>query len=82
MLFQERVENYAINFLEEEIKTIDELLKRKNTSDNEKGILEKLRNMYLKDLEELEKLQRKTERNLQERKRSFLQVVILIQTIG
>lgn len=56
MLFQERVENYAINFLEEEIKTIDELLKRKNTSDNEKGILEKLRNMYLKDLEELEKL--------------------------
>ncbi|MGP1448101.1 MAG: hypothetical protein ACTTKQ_00225 [Filifactor alocis] len=56
MLFQERVENYAINFLEEEIKTIDELLKRKNTSDNEKGILEGLRNMYLKDLEELEKL--------------------------
>lgn len=56
MLFQERVENYAINFLEEEIKTIDELLKRKNTSDNEKDILEKLRNMYLKDLEELEKL--------------------------
>ncbi|MGP1405219.1 hypothetical protein [Filifactor alocis] len=56
MLFQERVENYAINFLEEEIKTIDELLKRKNTSDNEKGILEKLRNMYLEDLEELEKL--------------------------
>jgi len=56
MLFQERVENYAINFLEEEIQTIDELLKRKNTSDNEKGILEKLRNMYLKDLEELEKL--------------------------
>ncbi len=56
MLFQERVENYAINFLEEEIKTIDKLLKRKNTSDNEKGILEKLRNMYLEDLEELEKL--------------------------
>lgn len=56
MLFQERVENYAINFLEEEIQTIDELLKRKNTSGNEKGILEKLRNMYLKDLEELEKL--------------------------
>ena len=56
MLFQERVENYAINFLEEEIKTIDELLKRKNTSDNEKGILEKLRNMYLEDLEKLEKL--------------------------
>lgn len=56
MLFQERVNNYAINFLEEEIKTIDELLKRKNTSDNEKGILEGLRNMYLKDLEELEKL--------------------------
>lgn len=56
MLFQERVENYAINFLSEEIKTIDELLKRKNTSDNEKGILEKLRNMYLEDLEELEKL--------------------------
>lgn len=30
MLFQERVENYAVNFLEEEIKTIDKLLKRKN----------------------------------------------------
>lgn len=56
MLFRERIENYAINFLEEEIKTIDKLLKRKNTSDNEKGILEKLRNMYLEDLEELEKL--------------------------
>lgn len=56
MLFQERIENYAINFLEEEIKTIDKLLKRKNPSDNEKGILEGLRNMYLKDLEELEKL--------------------------
>lgn len=56
MLYKERVENYAINFLEEEIKTIDELLKRKNPSDNEKGILEGLRNMYLKDLEELEKL--------------------------
>lgn len=56
MIFQERVENYAINFLEEEIKTIDELLKRKNTSDNEKRILEGLRNMYLTDLEELEKL--------------------------
>lgn len=56
MLFQERIENYAINFLEEEIKTIDKLLKRKNISDEEKGILEGLRNMYLKDLEELEKL--------------------------
>ncbi len=56
MLFQERVENYAVNFLEEEIKTIDKLLKRKNISDEEKGILEKLRNMYLEDLEELEKL--------------------------
>lgn len=29
MLFRERIENYAINFLEEEIKTIDKLLKRK-----------------------------------------------------
>ena len=56
MLFQERVENYAVNFLEEEIKTIDKLLKRKNISDEEKGILEKLRNMNLEDLEKLEKL--------------------------
>lgn len=50
------VNNYAINFLDEEIRTIDKLLKRKNTSDNEQKILEGLRNMYLKDLEELEKL--------------------------
>lgn len=55
MLFKERVTNYAINFLDEEIRTIDKLLKRKNTSDNDRKILEELRNMYLKDLEELEK---------------------------
>lgn len=54
MLFQERVENYAINFLEEEIKTIDKLLKRKNISDEEKEIFEALKNMYLGDLAELE----------------------------
>ena len=56
MLRQERIENYAINFLDEEIRQIDELLKRENISDKEKSILEGLRNMYLKDLEELEKL--------------------------
>lgn len=48
------MENYAINFLEEEIKTIDELLKRETTSDNEKEIFENLKNMYLGDLAELE----------------------------
>ena len=54
MLFQERIENYAIKFLEEEIKTIDELLKRKNISDEERRLFENLKNMYLGDLAELE----------------------------
>ena len=54
MLFQERIENYAINFLEEEIKTIDELLKRKTVSSEEKRIFENLKKMYLGDLAKLE----------------------------
>ncbi len=54
MLFQERIENYAINFLEEEIKTIDKWLKRKTVSSEERRILENLKNMYLGDLSKLE----------------------------
>lgn len=55
MIPQDRLINYAINFLESEIENIEKLLKDETVDDVSKDILSKLLNEYKHDLEVIER---------------------------
>lgn len=55
MIPQDRLINYASNFLESEIENIEELLKDEAVNDVSKDILSKLLNEYKHDLEVIER---------------------------
>lgn len=55
MIPQDRLINYANNFLESEIKNIEELLKDEAVNDVGKELLSKLLNEYKHDLEVIER---------------------------
>ena len=54
MIPQDRLINYANNFLESEIENIEELLKDEAVNDVSKDILRKLLNEYKHDLKVIE----------------------------
>lgn len=54
MIPQDRLINYASNFLESEIKNIEELLKDETVDDVSKDILSKLLEEYKHDLKVIE----------------------------
>jgi hypothetical protein len=55
MIPQDRLINYAINFLESEIENIEKLLKDETVDDVSKDILSKLLREYKHDLEVIER---------------------------
>ncbi|MBF1157729.1 MAG: hypothetical protein HXL81_02695 [[Eubacterium] sulci] len=55
MIPQDRLINYASNFLESEIENIEKLLKDEEVGDASKDILNKLLNEYKHDLEVIER---------------------------
>ena len=55
MIPQDRLINYASNFLESEIENIEKLLKDETVDDVSKDILSKLLNEYKHDLEVIER---------------------------
>ncbi|MBF1192590.1 MAG: hypothetical protein HXM06_00445 [[Eubacterium] sulci] len=55
MIPQDRLINYANNFLESEIENIEELLKDEAVNDASKDILNKLLREYKHDLEVIER---------------------------
>ena len=55
MIPQDRLINYASNFLESEIENIEKLLKDETVGDASKDILSKLLNEYKHDLEVIER---------------------------
>lgn len=55
MIPQDRLINYASNFLESEIENIEKLLKDEAVNDVSKDILSKLLNEYKHDLEVIER---------------------------
>ena len=55
MIPQDRLINYASNFLESEIENIEELLKDEAVNDVSKDILSELLNEYKHDLEVIER---------------------------
>ena len=55
MIPQDRLINYARNFLESEIENIEKLLKDEEVGDASKDILNKLLNEYKHDLEVIER---------------------------
>lgn len=63
MILQDRLINYASNFLESEIEQIERLLKDESVDDVSKDILRKLLEEYKQDLEEIEEQHRWTTNN-------------------
>nr|DAP61158.1 MAG TPA: hypothetical protein [Caudoviricetes sp.] len=55
MIPQDRLINYASNFLESEIENIEKLLKDEEVGGASKDILNKLLNEYKHDLEEIKR---------------------------
>lgn len=55
MISQDKLINYASNFLESEIENIEKLLKDETVDDVSKDILSKLLNEYKHDLEVIER---------------------------